>query len=320
MSGRANEERKPLTTKKVRWIGLAMVFLIAPLCSLMIPYLGSFVILAGLYVVIRAKRIAAKYGTEETNSPAGRAPVRTVPPELPVAPKYSRRWWQWDSSVHESKGQPARMQRALTQSIVIREVSKKGIAKVQGTNGDVYKTSFLSCSCPDFAQRIRPCKHMYLLASRYAGFDPVSYIIRNHVKSHPLRGFMNLGMFKVTGKNFETGRMNTKTIYALDQAQAIQMAASEFGLVDPLSGEEVAYPEEASESKVEMAAEGIYIPAGANLYDCAAARLRYQDEDEVTITQEQWEYAAKCGIRLSALAGETGTKEIFREHHKRWKK
>lgn len=66
MSGRANEERKPLTTKKVRWIGLAMVFLIAPLCSLMIPYLGSFVILAGLYVVIRAKRIAAKYGTEET--------------------------------------------------------------------------------------------------------------------------------------------------------------------------------------------------------------------------------------------------------------
>lgn len=320
MNGRANEERRTLTTKKFRWIGLAMAFLIGPLCSFVIPYLGAFVILAGLYVVIRAKKIAAKYSTEEINSLAGKMSGHTVPPELPVAPKYSRRWWQWDSSVHESKGQPVRMQRALTQNIVIRDVSKKGVAKVQGTQGIEYKTTFQTCSCPDFTQRIRPCKHMYLLASRYAGFDPVPYIIRNHVKPHPLRGFMNLGMFKVTGKNFETGRMNTKTVYALEPAQAIQMAASEFGLVDPLSAEEVAYPEEASENKAEMAAEGIYVPAGANLYDYAAARLRYQDEDEVTITQEQWEYAAKCGIRLSALAGETGTKEIFREHHKRWKK
>lgn len=316
MSGKTNGERKPLTTKKVRWIGLLIMFLIGPLCGNISTTLGGVIILAGFYVTIRAKKIAAKYGAEEAVPSVG----RSVSPELPVAPKYSRRWWQWDSSVHESKGQPARMQRALTQDIVIQEISKKGVAKVRGTQGIVYKTNFQICSCPDFAQRFRPCKHMYLLASRYAGFDPVPYIIRNHVKPHLLRGFMNLGMFKVTGKNFETGRMNTKTVYALDPAQAVQMAASEFGLVDPLSAEEVAYPEEAAENKAEMAAEGIYVPTGANLYDYAAARLRYQDEDEVTITQEQWEYAAKCGIRLSALAGETSAKEIFREHHKRWKK
>lgn len=297
-----------------------MCFLIGPLCGSLSTTLGGVIILTGLYVTIRAKKIAAKYGAEETELSAAKSPDRAVPPELSVAPKYIRQWWQWDSSVHESKGQPTRMQRALTQRIVIRDVSKKGVARVQGTHGEIYKTSFQTCSCPDFAQRARPCKHMYLLASRYAGFDPVPYIIRNHVKPHPLRGFMNLGMFKVTGKNFETGRMNTKTVYAPDQARAIQMAASEFGLIDPLTAEEIAYPEENAERKAEMNTLGIYVPAGANLYDYAAAGLRHQNMDEVTITQEQWEYAAECGIRLSALAGETGAKDLFRENHKRWKK
>lgn len=297
-----------------------MIFLIGPLCCYVMPFLGYLIMLAGFYVTIRAKKLAAKYGAEEAASSAGGKPGRAVPAELPVALKYSRRWWQWDSSVHESEGQPARMQRALTQSIVIREVSKKGVAKVQGTKGETYKTSFRSCSCPDFAQRSRPCKHMYLLAVRYTGFDPVPYIIRNHVKPHPLRGFMNLGMFKVTGKNFETNRMNTKTVYALDQTRAIQMAASGFGLIDPLTAEEIAYPEASAEQKADLAVLGVYVPAGANMYDYAAADERYQRVDEVTITQEQWEYAAACGIRLSALAGETGAKEIFREHHKRWRK
>lgn len=319
MNGQTGGEKKPLTAKKIRWIGLAMVFLIGPLSCFVTPYLGYPIILAGLYAAIRAKKIASKYG-EEAADITGRKPVRAISPELPVPPKYSRRWWQWNSSIHESKGQPARMQRALTQNIVIREVSKKGVARIQGTQGIEYKTSFQTCSCLDFTQRLRPCKHMYLLAVRYAGFDPVPYIIRNHVKPHPLRGFMNLGMFTVSGKNFETGRMNTKTIYAPDQARAIQMAASEYCLVAPLSAEEVAYPEVDAEQKVEMAAEGIYVPAGANLYDYAAASMRYQTEDEVTITQEQWEYAAECGIRLSAMAGEADAKELFRENHKRWRK
>lgn len=320
MNGQTNGEGKPLTSKQIRLIGLALIFLIGPLCCSASATLGGVIILAGLYVTIRAKKIAAKCGAEGTRSPAGKMSGRTVSPELPVALKYSRRWWQWDSSVHESKGQPARMQRALTQDIVIREISKKGVARVRGTQGIEYKTSFQTCSCPDFTQRIRPCKHMYLLAARYAGFDPIPYIIRNHVKPHPLRGFMNLGMFKVTGKNFETGRMNTKTIYAPDQARAIQMAASEFGLIDPLTAEEVAYPEESAEGKAEMATMGVYVPAGANLYDYAAASDRYQNMDEVTITQEQWEYASECGIRLSAMAGENGAKKIFGEHHKRWRK
>lgn len=315
MSGKMDKEKKTLTTKKVRWIGLAMCFLIGPLCGSISTTLGGVIILAGLYVTVRAKKIAAKYGSGETGQPLS---VGTSQPA--IVPKFLRQWWEWDTSVHESKGQPARMQRALTQDIVIQEISKKGVAKVRGTRGIVYKTSFRSCSCPDFAQRFRPCKHMYLLANRYAGFDLVSYIVRNHVKPHPLRGFMNLGMFKVTGKNFETGRMDTKTVAAPDQGSAIQMAASGFKLVDPLTAEEIPYPEANAEQKAKLATLGIYVPEGANLYDYGAAGLRHQNMDEVTITQEQWEYAAECGIRLSALAGETGAKDLFRENHKRWRK
>ena len=329
-----NGNRKPLTSKQIRWIGLAMFFLVGPLCSFAAPYLGGFIVLAGLYVTIRAKKLAAKYGAEEPSAPQSivkspakapatqniiKKPVKAPAPELPVAPKYSRQWLKWNP-VHMSKGQPARMQRALTQSIVIREISKKGVAKMQGAKGETYKTGFQSCSCPDFGERGMPCKHMYLLAIRYAGFDPIPYIIQNHVKPHPLRGFMNLGMFKVTGKNFETNRKNTKTLYAPSEAQAIQMTVAKYGLTGPITVEEVAYPEPSAGQKAEIAALGVYVPAGANSYDYAAANDRHERMDEVTITQEQWEYAAECGIRLSALAGETGAKEIFREHHKRWKK
>ena len=38
------------------------------------------------------------------------------------------------------------------------------IAEVEGSTGEVYRTSLTTCSCPDFTFRQRPCKHMYALA------------------------------------------------------------------------------------------------------------------------------------------------------------
>lgn len=319
MSGKTNGERKPLTTKKVRWIGLALWFLIGPLCYNISPTLGGVILIAGFYVTIRAKKIAAKYGAEEA-PPVGGGAGQSVSSGLSVKPRYIRQWWEWDSSVHESEGQPSRMQRALTQKIEIVKMPKGCWAQIRGAKGDIYRTSFRICSCPDFRERGKPCKHMYKLAMQCAGFNPVPYIILNDVKPHPLRGFMNLGMFRVKGKNFQTNRMNTKTVYALDQSKAIQAAASEYGLIEPFSAEEVAFPEALENQQMEMAAAGIYVPEGARLYDYEAANWRDRNYDEVTVTREQWEYAASLGILISALAGETEGKELFKSSHKRWKK
>lgn len=311
MDRQTGTEKKLPTAPMIRCIGAALLFLAGPFLGTLLPPLGGLIVLAGLYTVIRAKRIAARFGGEES---AGETDAPSV------NSKFLRQWWEWDSSVHESNGQPSRMQRALTQDITVMDIARNGAARVRGTTGTLYQTTFRTCTCPDFLKRGKPCKHMYLLALRYAGFNPVPYIVRNRVQPHPLRGYMNMGLFKVSGKNFETNRMNTKRVYALDQAHAIQSVTLEYGLSEPLSAEEIAYPDASPEVKTELSVEGVYVPEGAKLDDYSASSWRNRNGDEVTVTQELWEYAASCGIRLSALAGETTSREIFHNNHKQWKK
>ncbi len=304
---------KPLTAKKIRLLGLLLIFLTGPLCLHALPYLGYAAVLTGLYVAVRARKIAARFGAEE-EAPLNQAANPSI------KGKFSRQWLTWDSSVHESKGQPLRMQRALTQDITILDISKRGAASIRGTQGKRYRTTFQDCSCPDFGDRGKPCKHMYALAIRYAGFDPLPYIIRTDIKPHPLRGFMNMGIYEVTGKNPETNRSRTRTCRAVDEAGAVRAAMTEHGLIAPFSVKEEAYPEIDEETKAELAAEGVYVPEGAKADDYWAASQRGRDYDDTTVTREQWEYAASRGVTLSALAGETLAREIFQNNHKRWKK
>ena len=236
----------------------------------------------------------------------------------PLEPVSPSDWNTWDKSVHLTEGQAGRMQRVLTQKMEIVGIEKTGRYQIRGWKGKVYSTDYKSCTCEDFQKRCIPCKHMYLLATEKAGFDPMPYIIRSNVEPHPLRGYMNMGRYKVKGKNPETGRASTKTVYAVNEVAALK-AAKPFKLLEPLKIDEVAY-DDASDYELDEAREiGAFVPSGAKRPDVVASIQRYKNIDEATICRSEWEYAASIGIKLSALDGITRAKIIFREAHKRWR-
>lgn len=297
-------KKPPESVGAVRAGGIALM--VIGLCLLVVPPLGAIVIVIGLCGVVRAPKIY-----EEAVNDA----VNAAKPAVPAAPSD---WEVWDASVHLTDGQAGRMQRALTQEMKVLEPDKSGRYRVVGSTGKIYATDFQSCTCDDFGRRHIPCKHMYLLAREKAGFDPIPYIIRSNVEPHPLRGYMNMGRYKIRGKNPETGRVNTRTVYAVDEAEAAR-AAKPFKFLEPLKIEEVAYDEASDFEQNEAREIGVYVPAGAKGPDVVASVQRYKNIDEATIYRSEWEYAASVGIRLSALDGVTRAKILFREAHKRWR-
>lgn len=96
---------------------------------------------------------------------------RALPPVVP--------WSSWPESVHESAASTERMERAISQGFKYRPCSEPGVYTVKGTEGDTYYVSFGGCTCPDYARRGRPCKHMYGLAIQRGGFDPKEYLWEN---------------------------------------------------------------------------------------------------------------------------------------------
>lgn len=79
-------------------------------------------------------------------------------------------WCEWDSSIHEQAGQYDRLHRGVTEKLnVIAYDSIHRIAKVSGSTGRTYITSYRQCSCPDFRARLLPCKHMYSLCVALEG-------------------------------------------------------------------------------------------------------------------------------------------------------
>ena len=76
-------------------------------------------------------------------------------------------WSKWEGFAHEEPGQLDRLKRATLYGDNIHIVqynSLLGIAKIKGTSGNYYLTSGNRCSCPDYRNRLKPCKHMYKLA------------------------------------------------------------------------------------------------------------------------------------------------------------
>lgn len=73
-------------------------------------------------------------------------------------------WDIWDESIHKADGQAARIERAKTQDIKILDHTRNGFATMRGTSGEIYYVTLENCTCPDFARRKIPCKHMYKLA------------------------------------------------------------------------------------------------------------------------------------------------------------
>ena len=68
-------------------------------------------------------------------------------------------------SVQNEREQQSRMVKAHKDSLyVFPDTFDGSSAFILGSEGNVYKTSFISCTCMDFQKRKLPCKHMYKLA------------------------------------------------------------------------------------------------------------------------------------------------------------
>lgn len=81
-----------------------------------------------------------------------------------------REWERaWGQSVHSHSDQIRRQERSHYQSSPTSLERGSHVAVFQGL-GDVYRTSFFHCSCPDFAKRQLPYKHMYRLAREFRIF------------------------------------------------------------------------------------------------------------------------------------------------------
>lgn len=105
-----------------------------------------------------------------------------------------RTFERWPSRIHYEPEQVQRIIRAQKQDVAkgILAIDKKNqIIVIQGARTSPYISTPISCTCPDFANRHLPCKHMYRLAielkelqtavgyaGRHGSFDPNSDIQR----------------------------------------------------------------------------------------------------------------------------------------------
>ncbi len=92
-------------------------------------------------------------------------------------------WCEWDRSIHEQPGQYERLKRGVMEKLsVMAYDSNQKIAKVKGSTGRFYLTSYQQCSCPDFKARHIPCKHMYSLCMALDG-NPEQAIVSSSAKN-----------------------------------------------------------------------------------------------------------------------------------------
>lgn len=73
-------------------------------------------------------------------------------------------WSRWGDHL-QYQPQKERRDRALRGDLMPDVVDlEKKCATFVGGGGDKYATTLIGCTCPDFAERGKPCKHMYWLA------------------------------------------------------------------------------------------------------------------------------------------------------------
>ncbi len=114
-------------------------------------------------------------------------------------------WTEWDQSIHMADGQLKRIERAQksTTMRILQYNPASGYAKVQGEYADCYITSSKGCSCPDYRERLLPCKHMYFLALSLLDINVPVYDKRDSTpdicKDNMFRGLR----FTITGRGQE---------------------------------------------------------------------------------------------------------------------
>ena len=121
---------------------------------------GVFVPIVSWIDVYKASAIAQNYTYNEA---ANKTPHK----------EHHLTWEMWEME-HDKPEQRKRWMKAVKDCTLARMLDERqGVALIRGNRGGEYTTSLAMCSCPDFAKRHKPCKHMYFLAHHLGVFDPL---------------------------------------------------------------------------------------------------------------------------------------------------
>ena len=78
-----------------------------------------------------------------------------------------------DDTIHNTAEQIKRFEKAADKNLTLLNVNPiSQTAQFVGSEGDIYKTSLLGCTCIDYSMRKLPCKHMYRLAIECGLINP----------------------------------------------------------------------------------------------------------------------------------------------------
>ena len=70
----------------------------------------------------------------------------------------------WPKDVLFSSASRERLGRAKSENLEVKSINNYGVAFIKGSTGNIYKTSLHSCTCKDFENNKKPCKHILKLA------------------------------------------------------------------------------------------------------------------------------------------------------------
>ncbi len=77
---------------------------------------------------------------------------------------FAESWALWNYA-HEGEQQSKRLDRAVWKKFQVKSLNKaNGTCTFVGRDEGEYLTNLSTCTCPDFIERGKPCKHMYFLA------------------------------------------------------------------------------------------------------------------------------------------------------------
>ena len=73
-------------------------------------------------------------------------------------------WTDWDNELHEEQEQINRQGWSMNYPFTFRIKENAQTGKFSSSLGGNYKTTLTECTCGDYAERGKPCKHIYRLA------------------------------------------------------------------------------------------------------------------------------------------------------------
>lgn len=202
------------------------------------------------------------------------------------------------NSIHAEEEQQSRMVSADGKYLYVKDISKdQKSGTVVGEHG-IYQTSMRECSCPDFQERRKPCKHMYKLAFVTGKMDPYKYyhgdyrfkycyrnIVPDNFRSDTaFADHMSVSKYRIQAIYKPTHRKRQRTIYALSEEDAIAIISRDYE-IPVISISRELYDLPTDHQIIYAVSQGVNIPKGCCKEDLSALLDRYEETDNWKISK-----------------------------------